>query len=183
MTRLQGGGTRGFVATAMGHDYYGVELRQEEVDRIIKQQQKLGYVFSISCDDSQTHNPSRKFNFCYSCPPYYNLEVYSKLTNDLSAKKTFSEFMDGMCLVLKNCFDCLENDSLCVMVVGNFRNKDGNLVHFNGSLVNAARKVGFKLHDELIFWGASKCASQRCGQFEANRKSVRVHEYILIFRK
>ena len=37
--------------------------------------------------------------------------------------------------------------------------------------------------NELIFWGASKCASQRCGQFEANRKSVRVHEYIIIFKK
>ena len=34
-----GGGTRGFIATAMGHDYTGIEIRQNEVDRI-KEQQK-----------------------------------------------------------------------------------------------------------------------------------------------
>lgn len=84
---------------------------------------------------------------------------------------------------LTRIFYVMKNNTITIFVVGNFRNKKGNLIHFNGDTVRAAKKVGFLLHDELIFWGASKCAAQRCGQFEANRKSVRVHEYIIVLRK
>ena len=77
----------------------------------------------------------------------------------------------------------LKKGGLSVWVVGNFRDSKGELTPFNSHLVMLAKKIGFKLHDELIFWGASKCAAQRSGQFEANRKSVRVHEYIIIFKK
>jgi len=80
-------------------------------------------------------------------------------------------------------YKLLKHGSLAIFVVGNFRDDFGNLVHFNGDIVRIAQLVGFVLHDELIFWGASKCASQRSGQFEANRKSVRVHEYIIVLKK
>jgi hypothetical protein len=77
----------------------------------------------------------------------------------------------------------MKHNTLSCFVVGNFRNSVGELEHFNGDLVSIAKSVGFKLHDELIWRGASNIANQRAGQFEANRKSIRVHEYILVFRK
>lgn len=178
-----GGGTRGFIATAMGHRYCGVELRQEEVDRIIHQQNTLKKMFIIKQGDSKDKHFDTQFDFCYTCPPYYNLEVYSKLENDLSNAPTYNEFLCGMLNIMRTTYSLMKSGSLSVFVVGNFRDKNGYLIHFNGDLVQIANSVGYKLHDELIFWGASKCAAQRCGQFEANRKSVRVHEYILIFKK
>ena len=65
----------------------------------------------------------------------------------------------------------------------NFRDKQGNLIHFNGDLIRLAKKAGFKLHDEIVFEGASSVAKLRSGAFVTNRKSVRVHEYVIILKK
>lgn len=178
-----GGGTRGFIASAMGHSYTGVEIRQPEVDRIIKQQWDLNLFFNIFCGDSTIFTDEPKYNFSYTCPPYYDLEVYSNLEKDISTAKTYLDFLDLIKKSLAQTFAILQPDSLAVWVVGNFRDKHGYLQHFNGDLIRQAKDVGFNLLDELIFWGASGAAAQRAGQFGANRKSVRVHEYIVVLQK
>lgn len=179
-----GGGTRGFIATAMGHEYTGIEIRQPEVDRIIKQQAVLGHKFNIICADSCQYQPEPEaYDFCYTCPPYYDLEVYSKLEGDISNAPSYGQFIASLTKAVRHSFNALKKGSIAVWVVGNFRDKDGYLVHFNSDLIWIAKSAGFKLHDEIIFWGASGNASQRSGQFEANRKSVRVHEYLIILKK
>lgn len=179
-----GGGTRGFIASAMGHNYTGVEIRKEEVDRILDQQKQLNTFFDIYCADSRMYPAKQNYyDFSYTCPPYYDLEVYSPVDGDMSNVSTYEEFLDMFKQSITTIFNAMKPGTLSVMVVGNFRDKKGNLRHFNGDTVRLAQDVGFKLHDELIFWGASDIATQRSGQFVANRKSVRVHEYILVFRK
>jgi len=183
-----GGGTRGFIATAMGHEYFGFEIRQEEVDRIKAHQRKLENEFTIICADSCKKPPenvcqTEEFDFCYTCPPYYNLEVYSKTDGDISNAPTYQGFLDSLYWSIFNTYQVLKPGSLAVWVVGNFRDKGGNLIHFNGDLVRLANDAGFRLHDELIFWGAAGIAASRAGQFAANRKSVRVHEYIIVLKK
>lgn len=178
-----GGGTRGFIASAMGHIYTGIEIRKEEVDRIKQQQTHLSQFFEIICADSSKYIPSKKYNFSFTCPPYWNLEIYSSLDGDTSNSKTYEEYLSLTKKALKNSFEALENDSLDVWVVGNFRDKEGNLTHLNGDLVRLAREVGFVLHDELVFWKKTTRDQIRTPSFEANRKSVRVHEYLVILRK
>lgn len=179
-----GGGTRGFIASAMGHDYTGVEIRPEEVTRIKEQQIELATPFRIECCDSRYFpiEPDT-YDFAYSCPPYYDLEVYSDIEGDMSNVATYDEFLAMLKESLAVTYKGLKAGSLCVWVVGNLRRRDGSLIHFNGDTARLGQEVGFKLWDELVFWGASDIAVQRSGQFEANRKSVRVHEYIIIFKK
>jgi len=179
-----GGGTRGFIATAMGHNYTGIEIRQEEVERIKKQQEKLKYWFNIICCDSRFYKiEEESFDFSYTCPPYFNLEVYSDMEGDMSHADDYNEFLTMLEESVKITYKGLRKGSLSVWVVGNFRDKTGGLVHFNGDLVRIGQRAGFKLHDELVFWGAAGVAASRSGQFVANRKSVRVHEYLVIFKK
>ncbi len=168
----------------MGHSYWGVELRQEEVDRIKEAMVKLDKKFELVCGDARNYPKCENyFDFSYTCPPYYNLEVYSKLNEDLSAQPSYAMFLALLQECISGVYRGIKRGCLAVFVVGNFRDDKGRLIHFNGDLIKLAQQIGFVLHDELIFWGASKCASQRCGQFEANRKSVRVHEYIIILKK
>jgi DNA modification methylase len=178
-----GGGTRGFMASAMGHTYYGVEIRREEVDRLLRHQKKLGVSFTIKCDDSTFHTPTENFDFSYTCPPYWNLEVYSDLKGDTSNCKTYADYLRLTQGALLQTFNALEPGSLAVWVVGNFRDKDGDLINLNGDIIRLGKEVGFRLHDELIFWKKTTRDQIRTPSFEANRRSVRVHEYILIFRK
>lgn len=179
-----GGGTRGFIAASMGHEYHGVEIRENEVQRIKDQQQELSTFFGIECADSQFHAPGNAlFDFSYSCPPYYDLEVYSALDGDMSNVATYDEFLTMLRNSLTRTYEALKPGALCIWVVGNFRDNKGELRHFNGDVARMGKEVGFILHDELIFWGAAGIAAQRAGQFVANRKSVRVHEYLLVFKK
>ncbi len=179
-----GGGTRGIIAAAMGHDYLGVEIRQEEVDRIHKRRDELGSKFELICSDSTQYEiEPNSFDFSYSCPPYYDLEVYSKTKGDISNLGTYDEFMAMLSRSLAITFTGLKTGAMCCWVVGNFRDKRGALTHFSGDTIRAAKNIGFTFHDEIIWWGASNAAFQRAGAFEANRKSVRVHENILVFKK
>lgn len=184
MTLLRGGGTRGFVASAMGHEYTGVEIRQNEVDRLLERQKELGVDFNIICDDSQFYPIDEGYyDFSYTCPPYYDLEVYSTVEGDMSNVATYEEFLGMLKNSLAVTYKGLKPGGIFAIVVGNFRDRKGNLRHFNGDVARLGKEVGFLLHDELVFWGASDVAYQRLGQFVANRKSVRVHEYIIIFKK
>jgi DNA modification methylase len=186
-----GGGTRGFIAAAMGHDYTGREIRKEEVDRIQKQQTFLGQHFKIEVGDATKAPPLENYyDFSYTCPPYYNLEVYSGLPEDLSTATDYDTFLGGIEMALHQTYRALRPGSLAVWVVGNFRDKDGDLIHFSEDVVNRAigatafgDSLGFKLLDEVIFLGASNAALTRVGQFASNRKAVRLHENVLIFKK
>lgn len=174
----------GFVASAMGHDYTGVEIRQEEVDRLVERQKELGVFFDIHCADSRSYQiDQRGYDFSYTCPPYFDLEVYSTIQGDMSNVGDYNKFLQMLKESMAVSYSGLKPGSLFIMVVGNFRDKKGNLRHFNGDVAKLGVEVGFVLHDELVFWGASDVAYQRLGQFVANRRSVRVHEYIIIFKK
>lgn len=180
-----GGGTRGVIATAMKHKYYGIELREEEVESVKNIQKKLRLFFDIKVGNAVTFDEfeENSFDFIYTCPPYYNLEIYSDMESDLSNCKTYEEFLDNLSLVLKHSYKFLKPNHLMVWVVGNFRNSEGYLIPFNSDLIRLALNTGFKYHDEIIWVGASSVAKLRVGQFSANRKSVRIHEYVLIFKK
>ena len=179
-----GGGTRGFIASAMGHDYTGIEIRENEVERILGQQNELNQQFNIICADSRTYEIDESvYDFSYSCPPYYDLEVYSDLAGDMSNATTYDDFLNMLRESLRVTYKGLKVGSLCIWVVGNFRDKEKNLTHFSGDVIRLGKEVGFDLHDELIFWGASGSAVLRSGNFVANRRSVRVHEQIIIFKK
>jgi len=179
-----GGGTRGYIATKMGHDYTGVEIREEEIIRIKKMFDIWGFEFKIELGDSRKYTPQRDYyDFAFTCPPYYDLEQYSNINGDLSNYKTYDEFLIELEKVIINNNIGLKKDSLSVWVVGNFRDRKGNLKHLNGDLIRLAEKNGFKLWDEIIWQGASNVALTRCGKFEVNRKSVRMHEYVIILKK
>lgn len=178
-----GGGTRGYIATKMGFDYTGVELREEEYYRVKEQMKEWGINFNFILGDSTTYVNGEKYDFAFTCPPYYDLELYSDLPNDLSNAKTYEDYLEMLKKVLFNIYTMLNKDCFAVFVVGNFRNRKGELQHLNGDLIRLGKEVGFKLWDELIWEGASNVALTRCGKFETNRKSVRMHEYIIILKK
>lgn len=179
-----GGGTRGYISSKMGHNYFGIELRKEEVDRIHNMFNEWNLKFDIVVGDSIKYIPEEeKYDFSFTCPPYYNLERYSNLDNDLSNCDNYNTFLIDIKKVLKNTFKALKKDSFCIWVVGNFRDKSGEMINLNGDIIRLAKEVGFKFWDEIIWNGASSVALTRSGKFSSNRKAIRIHEYILVFKK
>lgn len=103
-----GGGTRGYIATKMGYDYTGVEIREEEYNRVLAQMKEWNLNFKFILADSVEYRPNESFDFIYTCPPYYDLEVYSDMEEDLSNAPSYMEYLNMLQKVLKNCYDVLK---------------------------------------------------------------------------
>ena len=157
-----GDGTRGQLAEWFGHRYVGVDL-------------SAGI-------DSTGFIPDGKFDFCYTCPPYWNLEKYSKNPLDLFGIAEYPKFLERIKAVLKIVFRVLKTNTYCIWIVGNFRDKTGKMLHFNGDVVRLATEVGFTFWDEII-WFRYSVHNKRITKFIPNKKIIRVHEYVLVFRK
>lgn len=129
---------KGIVFGMCGHRFTGIELRQEQVDinnRIIQGRDlPIRYI----CDDGQ--NVAKYFNpdsqdMLFSCPPYYDLEIYSDLENDASNQDSYEDFIKILDNAFKAAVTRLKDNRFAVIVVGDVRNKsDGCYYDFCGDV-------------------------------------------------
>ena len=73
------------------------------------------------CDDGRNvrrHIQDSSQDLFFSCPPYFDLEVYSNNENDASNKKTFEDFYTILDRAFSEAIQCLKNDRFAVIVVG-----------------------------------------------------------------
>ena len=75
----------GYVAATLGMSFTGVELREEQAK--LNNERVEGMDARYICDDGQNvanHIEKETQDLLFSCPPYFDLEVYSDLENDAS---------------------------------------------------------------------------------------------------
>ena len=185
-----GGSVRGIVASKLGRQYIGHELRQEQVDANRIQGGEL-------CGDDE-HPPawiagdSRNIDttcadvhadMVFSCPPYADLEVYSDNPLDLSTMK-YADFRTVYFEIIRKACDRLKPDSFACFVVGEVRDKRGHYIDFVGDTVQAFRDAGLHYYNEAILITAVGSLPIRAGkQFSSGRKLGKTHQNILVFVK
>jgi hypothetical protein len=93
-----GGPPRGLVSSIMGMEYHGFEIRQEQIDENLKvaERLKLKNIHYHLSDGRFLEPEIGIFDFALTCPPYYNLEVYSQQADDISSFKSYDEFNASM---------------------------------------------------------------------------------------
>jgi hypothetical protein len=70
------------------------------------------------------------------------------------------------------------------VVVGNYRDKKGNLRDLVGITVRAMEEAGAHYYNDIVFVTPAGSLPIRAGrQFQATRKVGKTHQYILIFVK
>lgn len=206
-----GGPTRGIMATKLGLEYHGHELRQEQVeanqvtaneilglnekDRVkwyqgdsnvtLEQWETPGAVdFSTTPPTPASENAG--FDLVLTCPPYFNLEVYSDDPADISNMDDYDAFLEIYRNIMHKAATKLKNDRFFAVVVGNVRGKaNGGAYH---TLVSDTIRImgiaGLHLYNEAILKKPNGSAQFRARkQFTGSRKLVTCHEYLLIFCK
>ena len=187
-----GGSVRGVVANYLDYKYMGIELRSEQVkanmtqgDKIFESENKPMWI----CGDSNkvlkswlTAENTKIFDFIFSCPPYYDLEVYCDDPNDLSnmRQESFNETYQQ--IISKSC-KMLKEDSFACFVVGNCRNKDGFMMDLVGETVKAFEKAGLKFYNDIVLRNMYGTAMLRASNTMKNKKVVKVHQNVLVFVK
>ena len=181
-----GGSVRGVVANYLDYYYTGIELREEQVDANIQQgidivpYNRPNWV----CGDSNKvlNTMDRQFDFIFSCPPYYDLEVYCDDPNDLS-NMSYNQFNKVYESIINKSCKLLKNNRFACFVVGNCRNKNGYMMDLVGTTIRAFEKGGLKFYNDIVLRNSYASASMRASKNMRYKKVVKVHQNVLIFVK
>jgi 16S rRNA G966 N2-methylase RsmD len=183
-----GGSVRGIIAGCLGYDYTGIDLRQEQVEAnqaqidIAKERKPIWL-----CGDSHDMNACLptgfEADFVFSCPPYADLEVYSKQSEDLS-NMDYPDFKTAYFDIIAKACSRLKEDSFAVFVVGEARSKTGAYYGLVPDTVKAFEDAGVRFYNEIILVTqiAAKALTAAEG-FVKSRKIGKIHQNILVFVK
>jgi hypothetical protein len=181
-----GGPIRGIVASQLGYRYIGVDLRQEQVDIDYKKAQNLKLDPFWVVGDSLIEVPKIKeqVDFVFSCPPYFDLEVYTDDKNDLSNQQSYEEFLRVYISIINESVKKLKDNRFACFVVGDIRDENGFYRGFVNDTIDCFRRAGTRLYNEAILVNVVGSVSLRVNrQFGIYRKLGKLHQNVLVFYK
>lgn len=179
----------GFVTGSLNNYYTGIELRQEQVDFNVKQfnNNGLSKYTKYICDDGRNvlnYIEENSMDLYFSCPPYYDLEVYSDKENDASNQDTYEDFYAILDDAFTKSIKCLKDNRFAVVVAGDVRNKKtGGYYDFLGDIKKTFIREGCLFYNELILVNKIGSAVITTGSGMRNRKIKKIHQNVLVFFK
>lgn len=186
-----GGSVRGVVAGKLGYKYFGVDLRGEQLEANEEQRDWIlpGKAEDVrwqqgdsTTDEAWTDAPDA--DMVFTCPPYFDLEVYSDDPNDLSNCEDIYQFQGLLGSAFEQADKKLRNNRFAVVVMGEVRDDRGNLYDVIGKTVEAAARTGWAYYNDAILVTNVGSLALRAGRiFMGGRKLARCHQYVLVFVK
>lgn len=174
----------GYVAATLGMSFTGIELREEQAQ--LNNERVEGMSARYICDDGQNvgkHIVATSQDLLFSCPPYYDLEVYSNKPNDASNQPTYEAFLGILENAFASAIGCLKENRFAVVVVGDIRNKEGFYYDFVGDIKRMFNAHGMPLYNECIIVEPIGTLPQRVQRYMRNRKVGKCHQNVLVFYK
>lgn len=177
----------GFVSSFLGNNFTGIELREEQANYNNKRVTEFGLPARYICDDALNvlkHFETESQDLYFSCPPYFDLEVYSDKENDASNQETYEDFYAILDKAFTDAVKCLKENRFAVVVCGDVRDKKtGEYYDFPGDIKRTFKNAGCKLWSELILCNKLGSAIYRANNQMKTRKIVKVHQNVLVFYK
>lgn len=129
--------------------------------------------------------PEVQADMLFTCPPYYDLEVYCDDPLDLSTAKTYEEFLEDYRRIMQQALTHLKDNRFACVVVGDIRSKKtGFYRNFVSDTIAVCQEVGALLYNEAILVTVAGSLPIRAGrQFSLGRKLGKTHQNVLIFCK
>jgi len=115
-----GGGSRGIVAGYLGYNYFGIDLNKNQIKenqqlckKIFNKKDETKFVPNYYIGDSRELEKiiptNKKFDIIFSCPPYFDMEIYSNDKNDIS-NMNYTEFLRIYGEIIKKSVSLLKNN-------------------------------------------------------------------------
>lgn len=192
-----GGSVRGVMACQLMMEYHGNDLSADQITENRLQASEAfdndwhGPIPRWTIGDSQHIDTileadgygDTQFDMIFSCPPYADLEVYSKDPDDIS-NMPYNKFLTIYREIIRKSCEKLKDNRFAVFVVSEVRGKNGEYYDFVGDTIKAFKDAGLIYYNELILVNqvASKAMIARKG-FSQSRKIGRHHQNVLVFAK
>jgi 16S rRNA G966 N2-methylase RsmD len=185
-----GGAVRGIVAGALGRRYVGIDLRPEQIkanQRVLRSiKGRLMHRPDWHIGDARfigQHIGRVQADLVFTCPPYGDLERYSKRAGDLS-NMTYPAFLDGLKAALEGAARRLRDDRFLCLVVGDFRDRKGHYRGFIADCIGIGRALGLAFYNDAVLVTTAGSLPVRADKmFRPTRKLGKTHQNLLVFLK
>ncbi len=189
--------TKGVVAGTLGIEYTAIELRAGQVDANRKGWERVKGNLKAPATTTPTwvQGDSGKldtllpagamYDFVWTSPPYYDLEIYSKSDKDGSAFETYEKFIAWYADIFRQCVARLRDNRFLGVKIGEVRDKKtGAYRNFVGDNITVFRSLGLHYYNEAILVTPAGSMPLRAGKaFLAGRKLAKGHQNVLWFYK
>lgn len=181
---------KGAVFGKLGHRFTGIELREEQVEENLRALGNVEFPPQASvqyiCDDgrnvkSRVSNNSQ--DLLFTCPPYFNLEVYSDDPRDASAQATYEGFVNILQDVFTCSTECLRNNRFAIVVIGDVRDSHGGYYGLPQDVQRIFKSIGLAFVNEIIIADSVSRSLIGAARAMRNRKVSKRHQQILVFYK
>lgn len=181
------GRDRALITNYMERNYVGYEISPTTYNKLITKvsnwEHRKNYEVTIhNSDGTQLEHDvvDDKYDFSYSCPPYWFKEKYESVEGQLSDLKKESEWIDSIERCAINLSKCLKKNAYAVFVIADIRDK-GEMIPLHCQWTTAFLKHGFKLKDTIIN-KTNPMNNSGINGFLKNRIMQKSHEYVLVFQ-
>lgn len=187
-----GGSVRGIVAARLGRSYTGIDLSAEQVAendaqaaRILRADDPSPRWLVGDARDTPTLVGDERFDFVFSCPPYFDLEKYSDDPADLSNAGDWSTFCAAYSEIIGRACAQLQPGRFACFVVGNLRedSREGVIRDLGAATIAAFADAGLVLYNDAILVTAVGSLALRAARIFRSRKLGRSHQQVLVFLK
>lgn len=184
-----GGSVRGIIAEEMGRKYLGIDLSESQIKANKKQSKKPLWINGDS--NVELDNViDESYDFVFTCPPYYDLEVYTDNEADISNMDVDS-FDTVYKSILQKSVAKLKNNRFFGIVVSEVREPSvtgnysiGKYRRLVSKTIDMLEESGVSFYNDMVLFNSQHQASRVSKTyFDRNRKVASVHQNVLIFVK
>ncbi len=184
---FMGRATRAVVSERLGRRYEGYDISPNTFKRVKSHVEELGLNPTLHLGDGckMANTEDSSADLVMTCPPYWNIEKYEDVPNQLSSTKNYGDFMEKIADCADNIERVLKPGAFCTWVCADFRSwsGDGKFYPFHVDTMKVFEQSGLIFHDIVIIKNQSPFAALQAGKVAAKRYTSKIHEYILVFRK
>ena len=181
---------KGAVFGKLGHNFTGIELRREQVEENNRALDSMDFPRGASvryvCDDGRnvkSHVNNNSQDLLFTCPPYFNLEVYSDDPRDASAQATYEGFANILQEAFARSVECLRNNRFAIVVIGDVRDSHGGYYGLPQDVQRIFKSIGLAFVNEIIIADSVSRSLIGAARAMRNRKVSKRHQQILVFYK
>ena len=191
---FSGGSARGIVASALNRNYTGIDLsiqqimvNKDQYNDVKSRYEYTGTAEWINGDSEFALDDIEDgtYQMLFTCPPYYNLEQYTRDMRDLSRQDSYDSFIYKYTTILNKAVAKLDMNAGCfaVIVVSEIRDPITGIYYgFVPDTINIFRNAGMKYYNEIILEDPIGSLVLRGPKyFKQSRKIGRHHQNILVF--
>jgi hypothetical protein len=185
---FMGQGVQMQVAKLRGLDYYGYDLSAEFFAFIDAVREKIDdgeTVLSATLGDSRKMDaiPDGIGDFCFTSPPYWDIEWYGSEPEQLGTGQTYQGFLGGMEEVATELLRKMKPGGIAVVNVGDLRRK-GRFYPYGADTVALFCRAGWEPWDTWIL-ANNVAATPRMFAVQRYEFKIapKVHEYAYVFRR